>query len=66
MKITLNGEKKEFEEPIKITDILTRLKIKNVALAIEINKNILPKSEYDSYMIKDGDVIEIVQFIGGG
>ncbi|MDY3990243.1 MAG: sulfur carrier protein ThiS [Lachnospiraceae bacterium] len=35
-------------------------------VAVELNEKILPKSEYESYVPKDNDVIEIVQFMGDG
>ncbi len=35
-------------------------------IAVECNEEILPKSQYGSYLLKDGDVIEIVSFVGGG
>jgi len=66
MEITVNGEKKELESEMTISEFLNILKIKRQALAIELNKSIIKKSEYDSAIIKDGDVIEIVQFVGGG
>ena len=35
-------------------------------VAVELNGDILPKSQYESYTLKDGDSIEIVSFMGGG
>lgn len=35
-------------------------------IAVERNGEIVPKSEYDSTLLKDGDVIEVVSFVGGG
>ena len=66
MIIHINGEERTFENHLNMTNLLDLLQIKRVALAVELNKNILPKSEYDSCIIKDGDVIEIIQFVGGG
>ena len=39
---------------------------KKTYIAIEVNGSILPKTEYDSYIINDEDIIEIVNFVGGG
>ncbi len=39
---------------------------KRTYIAVEVNGGILPKTEYDSYIINDEDVIEIVNFVGGG
>jgi len=35
-------------------------------IAVELNGDILPKSQYESYILKDGDIVEIVSFMGGG
>ena len=35
-------------------------------VAVELNENILPKTEYGSTELKDGDTVEIVRFVGGG
>jgi sulfur carrier protein len=40
--------------------------IKNKYIAVEINENIIPKSNHNTYIIKDGDKIEIITAIGGG
>lgn len=66
MEITVNGEKIGLSKEISMSDLLDELKIRREALAVELNKDILPKSEYDTKIIKDGDVIEIIQFVGGG
>lgn len=39
---------------------------KQAYIAVEVNGSILSKAEYDSYIINDDDVIEIVNFVGGG
>jgi thiamine biosynthesis protein ThiS len=66
MEITINGEKRNLMSEMTMSNLLDELDIKREALAVELNKNILPKSEYDSMIIKDGDVLEIIQFVGGG
>ena len=35
-------------------------------IAVELNEDILPKSQYDETVLKDGDVLEVVSFVGGG
>ncbi|MBU1627485.1 sulfur carrier protein ThiS [bacterium] len=66
MEITVNGEKLSIETAITMSNLLDELNIKREALAVELNKNILPKSEYDTKIIIDGDMLEIIQFVGGG
>ncbi|HCA05348.1 MAG TPA: thiamine biosynthesis protein ThiS [Ruminococcaceae bacterium] len=35
-------------------------------IAVELNEDIVPKTEYSSIILKDGDVLEVVSFVGGG
>lgn len=35
-------------------------------IAVEINRNIVPKADYEKTLLQDGDMVEIVQFVGGG
>lgn len=37
-----------------------------VRIAVEINRNIIPKASYEQTILQDGDTVEIVQFVGGG
>ena len=47
-------------------DLLKKYKINRTKVAIELNGKILPKNKYNVTKLKDQDVIEMVQFIGGG
>ena len=49
-----------------LSDYLSRENYINTRIAIEYNGEILPKSRYSDTMINDGDIIEIVCFVGGG
>jgi len=66
MLITVNGKPSEIEEGISLGELLIGLQIKRERVAVEVNLNIVPKAAYDSRILTDGDVIEIVQFVGGG
>ena len=63
--ICINGEKIEKEE-IKISSYLEENKINPQRIAVELNGEILPKSKYGDTVLKDGDIVEIVNFVGGG
>ncbi|MEE0868168.1 MAG: sulfur carrier protein ThiS [Ruminococcus sp.] len=63
--ICINGEKIEKEE-IKISSYLEENKINPQRIAVELNGEILPKSLYGDTVLKDGDIVEIVNFVGGG
>ena len=65
MKITVNGEETEFGGRT-VRDLLDLLDIDPVRVAVELNLDILPKPEYSSATLADGDRVEIVHFVGGG
>ena len=66
MNITLNGELKLLNDGTYLNQLIEQLNIEGKRIAVEINKEIIPKSEHATYEIKDGDHIEIVHAIGGG
>jgi thiamine biosynthesis protein ThiS len=66
MNIFVNQKKIIISKESTIINILANLDIKDKYLAVEINENILPKSEYDKYIIQENDKIEIINAIGGG
>jgi sulfur carrier protein len=66
MQIQLNGEIFVLEEDININDFLKKLTIDKNKVAIELNKNVVPKNSYSNTVITNKDVVEIVTFIGGG
>lgn len=63
--ICINGEKIEKSE-IKLSSYLEENEINPQRIAVELNGEILPKSQYNEAVLKDGDVVEIVNFVGGG
>ena len=66
MNIFVNQKKIVASKESTIINILANLDIEDKYLAVEINENILPKSEYDKYIIQENDKIEIINAIGGG
>jgi sulfur carrier protein len=65
-KIQLNGMAHELAEPISIIDLLDANGYAGRAVAVEINREIVPKSMHARQLVRDGDQIEIVHAIGGG
>lgn len=63
--MTINGEKLDFKE-LKFTDFLKQKGFKIEFIALELNGEIIPKSEFDSLILKENDRAEIVSFVGGG
>lgn len=67
MMIKINGERIEIHNDCKkMTDLLVRFGLENKMLIIELNKQILEKSDHDKTYLSDGDQVEIVHFVGGG
>ncbi|MBP1751286.1 MAG: thiS [Geobacteraceae bacterium] len=65
MEIIVNGEKKSVD-PMSLLHFLESLGIDQRRVAVELNAEILPKTEYEKTALKDGDRLEIVHFVGGG
>jgi sulfur carrier protein len=66
MRIQLNGKPYESPEGTTVAQLLKHLGIEGNRVAVELNLNILPKNEYASSMLKEGDQVEVVHFVGGG
>lgn len=64
--ITINGQKTELLSPVSVADYLEQNQYRPNRIAVELNGEILPKSHYSDTMLKDGDNMEIVSFVGGG
>lgn len=63
--ITISGNEIDKSE-IRLTDYLRENNLQPNRIAVEVNEQIVSKSEYDTTVLKDGDVVEIVHFVGGG
>ena len=66
MIITLNGERFELDRPLSVIDLLARLDIDPRRVAVEHNLTIIRRNTFPEVVVKDGDRIEIVNFVGGG
>ncbi len=64
--ITLNGQQTEIKDGITVTELLEEKKFRIALVAVEYNGRILKKNEYDTTVLNDSDVIEVVSFMGGG
>ena len=66
MVITINGEAREITAGASLVDVLKLLELKPERLAIELNRKIIRRANWDSTTLNEGDKIEIVHFVGGG
>lgn len=63
--IKINGVNIEKEE-LSLMEYLQEQGMQPQRIAVECNEMIVPKSEYESFLLHSGDVVEIVSFVGGG
>jgi thiamine biosynthesis protein ThiS len=65
-RITLNGDPYELDSPLTVSALLARLEIDARRVAVEHNMVVVRRAAYDATLVRDGDQIEIVNFVGGG
>ncbi len=61
-----NGSERKLDFQVNLKSFIEEQKYDILKIAVEINGVIIPKSQYESVMISDDDVVEIVSFVGGG
>lgn len=66
MQIILNGEPHEIADGMTVEALVLTLADDPRGVAIERNLEIVPKAEHAETVLKDGDKLEVVQFVGGG
>jgi sulfur carrier protein len=66
MNLIINGSDAEFSDNLTVEKLLERLEIEPARVAVEVNLNIIKKVNYRECLLKDGDRVEIVNFVGGG
>ena len=64
--VTVNGERRQFDEPLRFEQLLATLGLGGKRIALERNGEIVPRGEFASRSIADGDKLEIVVAVGGG
>ncbi|MFT3709298.1 MAG: sulfur carrier protein ThiS [Archangium sp.] len=66
MQLRINGELKEVQDGLTIAGLLSALEIKAPRVAVEVNANVVTKSQHATHALRAGDEVEIVTFVGGG
>ena len=66
MQVTINGEREALEREMSVSELLADRRIESRRVAVEINEDIVPRKTYTDRVVRDGDRIEIVTFVGGG
>ena len=66
MTLIINGETKEFSDGFSLQNIITDLQIDSKVMAAAVNMNIIKKDDWNNFIPKNDDKIELLQFVGGG
>ena len=66
MELRVNGERRTVPEALTVTALLQHLKVAPGPVAVEVNGTVVKKAEHGAHALKDGDVVEVVAFVGGG
>lgn len=66
MRIVLNGEERECQDGWTLADLVKDLGLSHKRIAAEVNRDIIPRTGYDQQRLQAGDVVEVVNFVGGG
>lgn len=64
--LTINGEARDFAEPLIVARLVDQMGLAGKRIAIERNGEIVPRSQFDNVELCDGDALEIVVAVGGG
>ncbi|WP_236172754.1 sulfur carrier protein ThiS [Pseudomonas pseudonitroreducens] len=66
MRIQLNGEPFELPDGHTVANLLERLDLTGKRVAVELNQDIVPRSQHAATALSEGDQVEVVHAIGGG
>lgn len=65
MRVIINGEATEIPDGLLLRGLLDHLGLEG-PVAVEVNREIVPRVDHPTHEIRDGDSLEIVHFVGGG
>jgi len=66
IRIQLNGDPRELPASLRVDALLAHLGLDPRAVAVERNRAVVRRADYSATPVNDGDVIEVVAFVGGG
>ena len=66
MRLVINGKEQTFEGELTLAGLVEQLGMKSDRVAIELNREIVPRARWSETQLKDGDQLEVVHFVGGG
>jgi len=66
MKLIVNGQPREMADGPTVADLLACEKIEQVRVAIELNGQVVPRRDFSTVRLREGDRVEVVTLVGGG
>jgi sulfur carrier protein len=66
MQVTVNGDAREVPDELTVRALIEHLGLGDGPVAVELNREIVPRAEHAQRRVSAGDAIEIVHFVGGG
>jgi sulfur carrier protein len=66
MRLFINGDEKSFADSLSLAQLIERLGMKGDRVAVELNREIVARTQWPETNLNDGDHLEIVHFVGGG
>lgn len=66
MNITINGQEKKVDEGIMLNNLLKELSLEDKVMAAAVNMEIVKQDNWDTFVIKNNDKLELLDFVGGG
>ena len=66
MRVYINGESREVQGNPSLADLITQLDLPAARIAVELNREVVRRGDWDETVLHDDDRIEIVHFVGGG
>jgi len=66
MRVTVNGKEDELEGGLTVADLVARYRFEPRYVAVEVNRDLVPRRTFGTTALKEGDEVEIVTLVGGG
>ena len=66
MHLFINGDERTLEGPLSLAELIDKLGMKADRVAVELNREIVPRAYWTETWLKEGDRLELVHFVGGG
>ena len=66
MQVTVNDEPRQLPTGATVADLVASLGLGPRRVAVEVNREIIVRATYGAHVLHDGDVVEIIHFVGGG